>query len=295
MNLLKNFAAMYDDDIETEIFDGLGEVPAAWKEYFNVEPTAKYINPKTLYSGMGSVPEWKDGAPIPMDNPLKIGDGTITQVFYGMAIAAARKLVQYGEIAKIKRWAKSLGRSLGQTYGMTHADVLNDAFTTTYAIMGTVALISASHTASGSATRSNILASTALTPSALETPIVQGMNAVNHRGLNDPIIYNKLITVPSLRRTATKILNSEGEPGTADNDINTQRGMFALLIEPFASDSTTHWFLQAATHGLMSMHGMAPTPDEWMSRSSKSRIYSIEADFAVGVDFFEGMAGSQGA
>lgn len=295
MSLLVNFGAMYDDDIETKIFDGLGQVPSAWREYFNVEPTAKYVDSTTLYSGLGAVPQWKDGSPIPLDEPLKIGDNVITQLFYGMAIAVSRKLVQYGEIAKIMRWAQSLGRSLGQTYGQVHADVLNDAFTTTYASLGSVALISASHTAAGSATRSNIVASTALTPSSLETLITQGGNAVNYRGLNDPIIYTKLITVPSLRRTATKILQSEGEPGTADNDINTQRGLMRLILEPFASDSTTHWFLQAETHGLMSLHGLAPTTDEWMSRSSKSRCYSIEADFAVGVEHWEGMAGSQGA
>lgn len=295
MEMLVNFAAQYDADIETRIFDGLGEVPAPWKQYFNVEQTAKYVNNTTGYSGMGAVPQWKDGAPLPMDEAAKIFDNTITQLFYGMGFAASRKLVQYGEIAKIMRWAASLGRSLAQTYGQVHADVLNDAFTTTYASLGTVALISASHGSSGSATRSNILASTALTPSALETLIVQGGNHTNYRGLNDPIIFDKLITVPSLRRTAVKILQSDGEPGTADNDINTQKGMFSLVIDPFASDSTTHWFLQSATHGLMSLHGQLPTPDEYMVRATKSRVYSIEADFAVGVEFWEGMAGSQGA
>ena len=295
MNILVNFAAMYDNDIITQIFDGLGEAPAPWRSYYNIEETDRYIVSTTGYSGFGAMPQWKDGSDIPLDEPEKIYDNVITQEFYGMGFKASRKLVKYGELAKILRWAASLGRSLGQTYGQAHADVLNDAFTTTYASLGTVALASASHGSRGSATRSNINASAALTPANLEVLVVQGMNQTNYAGLNDPVMYNKLITVPSLRRQAVKIFQSEGESGTANNDINTQKGMMSVVIDPFMSDSTTHYFLQSANHGLRSVHGMLPEDDEYMERSSKSRVYTLEADFQVGVEFWEGMAGSQGA
>lgn len=295
MHLLKSFAAEYDDDIQTRIFDGMGSIPAMWREYFNVEETDRYIVSTTGYSGFGSMPKWGDGEPLPMDEAAKIYDNTITQEHYGMGFKASRKLVQYGEIARILRWAKSLGRSLAQLYGQTHADVLNNAFTTAYASLGAVALVAATHGSSGSATRSNINASAALTPANLEALIVQGLNHVNFRGLNDPITFDKLITVPGMRRTAVKLLQSTGEMATTDNDINTQQGMFKLLIEPFASDSTTHYFLQAADHGLRSVHGLLPDEDAYMEQSTKSRIYSLEADFQVGVEFWEGVAGSQGA
>jgi hypothetical protein len=173
--------------------------------------------------------------------------------------------------------------------------VLNDAFTTTYDSLGSVALISASHGSSGSATRSNIVASTALSVSSLETLIVQGQNHTNYRGLNDPIVFTKLITVPSLRRTAVKILQSELESGTTDNDINTQRGMMRLLIEPMAGDSTTHWFLQGDEHGLESLHGMTPEEESFVEDSTKSVVHTIEAHFTVGIEHWEGFAGSQGA
>jgi len=295
MNLLKNFAEMYDDDIETKIFDGLSAIPNAWREYFNVETTDKYTVSTTGYSGFGQMPEWKDGANIPLDQPSKIYDNTITQSFYGYGFKASRKLVKYGEIAKIMRWAKALGRGLAQLYSQEHADVLNDAFSTTYTSLGSVALISASHGSSGSSSRSNINASAALSHANLETLIVQGMNHQNYRGLRDPIVYTKLITVPALRRTALKILRSTQESGTTDNDINVHFNELRPIFDPFLSDSTTHYFLQAEDHGLRSVHGMMPEEDAYMERSSKSRVYTLEADFGVGVEFWEGVAGSQGA
>lgn len=293
--LLVNFAATFDDDIQTRLFDGLGEVPDVWRRYFNVEATSKFVNSTTGYSGFGAMPEWQDGTSLPMDEAVKIFDNVITQVSYGMGFKASRNHAKYGDIALILRWAAALGRGLGQTYGSVHADVLNNAFTTTHASLGSVALISASHTSSGAATRSNINASAALTPANLEVLIVQGMNHQNFRGLNDPIMYNKLITVPAMRRTAVKILQSNGEPFVNDNDINTQQGMFELVIEPFASDSTTHYFLQASTHGLMSLHGQTPRSNSYLEQSSESQVYQLSADFATGVEFWEGMAASQGA
>lgn len=261
MLLLKQFAAMYDDDIDTNILDGMGEIPQVWEEYFNKEQTRKYITSTTGYSGMGSAPKWADGAALPLDEPRKIYDNTITQEFYGFGFKASRKLLQYGDVGTILGWATALGRGLANTYGEVHADVLNNAFTTTWASLGTVALISASHGSMGSATRSNINASAALSPATLEVLIVQGLNHENYRGQKDPIRYNKLITVPALRRTATKILESVGETGTGNNDINTQLKMFKLLIDSFLEDSTTHYFLQAAKHGMRSLHGLLPTKD----------------------------------
>ena len=295
MSILTNFAAMYDTQIRTRVLDGIGEVPNLWRDYFNIRETAQYIESSTGYSGLGAMPLWADGEPVPLDVPELIYNNTITQEFYGMGFKASRNLIKYGDIATIMKWASALGRSLGQTYGSTHADVLNNGFTTTWSALGSVALISASHGSMGATTRSNINASAALTPATLEVLIAQGANMQTYRGLRDKVMYTKLITVPALRRQAAKILNSEGEMGTGNNDINTQKGMFQLLIDPFLEDSTTHYFLQGPGHGLESVHGQLPRRREYMDEPSESRVYTMSADFQVNIEQWEGMSGSQGA
>ena len=295
MSLLKNFAAMYDDDIRTRILDGIGEVPNVYQQYFEFRETDKYIESSTGYSGLGAMVEWDDGEPIPLDAPALIYNNTVTQEFYGMGFKASRQLIKYGDISTIMKWAASLGRSLGQTYGTVHADVLNNSFTTTWSALGSVALISASHGSMGSVTRSNINASAALTPATLEVLIAQGSNLQTYRGLRDPVKYDKLITVPALRRQAAKILDSDGEMGTGNNDTNTQRGMFSLVIDPFLEDSTTHYFLQGPGHGLESIQRQMPRRREYMDEPTESRVFTLSADFQVNVEQWEGMAGSQGA
>ena len=287
---------VYDKDITERIVDGIGEMPAAWREYFNVEATNDYIVKTAGFSGFGRMGEWKDGEDLPLDEASDVYDNTITQTFFGMGFAVSRKMVKYGNLRHVQRWADALVLSLADLYAYQHADILNDAFTTTYASLGNVALISASHTAEGSATRSNINASAALTPANLEVLIVQGLNMTDYRGKRAMIRYNKLIIPPALRRTAVKILQSDGESGTTDNDINTQRGMMSVVIDPFLTDgSATAYFLQAQMHGLTSLHGQAPTPKRYVTDSDEKLVHGLSADFGTGVEFWEGIAGSQGA
>lgn len=293
---LVQFPDEYDKDITTRIVDGIGEMPGAWREYFNVEPTNDYVVNTAGFSGFGRMGQWKDDEELPLDSPSDIYDNTITQVFYGMGFAVSRKFVKYNSLRKVQRWADALVLSLADLYGYAHAAILNAAFTTTYTSLGSVALISASHTSEGGATRSNILASSALTPANLETLITQGLNMTDYRGKRAQLRYTKLIIPPALRRTAVKILQSSNESGTADNDINTQRGMMSIVVDPFLTDgSSTAYFLQAPNHGLTSLHGQEAEPKRYVSESTERLIHGLSADFGVGIEFWEGIAGSQGA
>lgn len=287
----------YDANITTQIVDGIGEMPAEWRDYFNVDPTSKYVDQTAGYSGFGRMGEWKDDEELPLDDPSDIYDNSITQSFYGMGFAVSRKALQYGiGQRKVSRWAEALVLALADLYGYKHADILNGAFTDTWASLGNVALISASHTSEGGQTRSNINASSALTPANLEVLIVQGLNMTDYRGKRARMMYDKLIIPPALRRTAVKILQSSNESGTADNDVNTQRGMMRLIVDPFLTDgSTTAYFLQSARHGLISLHGQSPMPVRYVTESSQRLVHGLSADFATGVEFWEGVAGSQGA
>lgn len=296
MNLVQ-WPDEYDANITTRIVDGIGEMPSEWKMYFDVQPTTKYIEQTAGYSGFGRMGEWKDDEDLPLDTPSDIYDNSITQAFYGMGFAISRKAVQYGlSPRKYNKWAQALVLSLADLYGYKHADILNGGFTDTWSSLGNVALFSASHTSEGGATRSNINASAALTPANLEVLIVQGLNMTDFRGKRARMMYNKLIIPPALRRTASQILQSAGESGTANNDINTQRGMFEIVVDPFLTDgSTTAYFVQAPNHGLISLHGQAPLPERYMAPSAKRLVHGLSADFATSVEQWEGMAASQGA
>ena len=127
------------------------------------------------------------------------------------------------------------------------------------------------------------------------TILVQLINWINYRGLNDTIYANKLIVPPALRRIGKKILGSEGEQGTTDNDMNTHKDLgISLLVEPYLTSSTA-WFLQGPDHGLLSNFGMYPTAFSYAEDSSRSIVHGVEFDFLVGPEYPDGMAGTSGA
>lgn len=285
---------IFDKDVTERILDGIGEIPAEWREYFNVAQTDELYTKTARFSGFGRMGRWMDDEDIPLDEPVKISENEIRQIFFGQAFAVTRKMVQYGNSRHVLDWAGALVESLADLYGSTHADYLNTGFTTARASLGGQPLFSAAHVSSGSAVRSNLIAAAALTPANLEIAIVQGLNMTDYRGKRLRVRYTKLITPPSLRMTAAKILQSGGQPWTTDNDINTQKGMFRHIMDPYLDASATHWFLQGERHGLLSLHGMAPTPKRYTVPSNERLVHGLAADFNAGIEMWEGMAGSPG-
>jgi hypothetical protein len=293
--ILGAFPAEYDADITTRVMNGISSAPAPWREYCNVDTEEKASISLTNYSGFGQVPQWKDGESLPLDEALKIGDQVLTMVYYGLGFKVTRKHVRYGEARTIRSWADSLSRSVSQTYGVTHANLLNNAFTTTHSHFGTKTLCSATHTTAGVGTRANRPSTdTALTPANVEAMIVLALNWVNYRGLNDPFYPTKLVVPPALRRIARKITQSEHEPSTMDNDINVHKGLLQDLVDPFLTSTTAH-FLVAAGSGLQSIHGMLPEDITYTQDGERSLVKGVEFDFVTGVAYPDGVVGTSGA
>ena len=170
--LLESFSAMYNDDIVTKVMDGIGDLGkiAIWDKYVNIFEEKKLVVNTTAYTGFGTVGEWKDGEPLPMDHAELLYNSTLTMVRYGMGFKVSRAMQDYGEVRIINRWALSLIKSTHQCYEANHATLLNGSFTTTWSSMGNQPLISENHTTAGSETRSNkLVPAAALSPSSFKS------------------------------------------------------------------------------------------------------------------------------
>jgi hypothetical protein len=293
--VLTAFPAEYDASITTKVADGIAAAPMTFLEYCNVSDDARAVIKLTNYSGFGDVPQWKDGESLPLDEALKIGDQTLTMLFYGMGFVVTRQHVRYGEMRTINGWANSLARSAVQTMGVAGANLLNNAFTTTHSHFGTKTLCSTTHTTAGAGTRSNRGAGAALTPANWETLAIQGLNWVNYRGLNDAFEVNRMVVPPALRRIAKKILGSDGEPSTTDNDLNTHKGSCALTIEPKLSSTTAYFGLEAGVAELEFIFGQRPTPIRYTTDGEQSLVHGLAFDFVTGIGKPDGVIGDAGA
>lgn len=91
-----------------------------------------------------------------------------------------------------------------------------------------------------------------LTSTNLETVriLMTRTNAVDEFNREISIMPDVLLVPPELEQTADVILGSVQAPGTAQNDINTQRGRYRRISWRYLSD-TDGWILGKARQGLM--------------------------------------------
>lgn len=293
--LLSAFPKEYDLDVTTKILEGVGSETPVWQKYYRVFSDPKFTTNITNFTGFGAVPRWHDGKNLPLDEALKIGDFTVSQQGFGLGFRVTRDHDHYGQSRLVQDWGFSLGESAMNTLGLSHAGVLNNGTSTTFAWMDDKTLFSTTHTTVGNAVRANRPASdVALTADNLDALYVLGMNWVNKRGLRQGFKIQRLIVPPALWRVATQLAKSTLEPSTTDNEINVFNGLFEVVVDSHLS-STTAWSGQGPRHGMLSNFGRAIQTISYLEPSSESMVKGIKYDNVVSCEYPDGQVGTSGA
>lgn len=255
------FAALYDnvDKVVTGVLrDTLNELPAIWKQYFDIKSSDRKFERIQTITPFGSIPEKPEGNIYSLDL-LRAGyQKDFTHLEFGMGFEVTETALeddQYDQLSRSAEWLAFSARYTEETYA---ANILNLGFTTE-TTPDTVALFSTAHLLKGGGTAANRpspeadLSSTSLA-AALST--MQTETKLESGQLVAPIQEFHLIVHPSNEFLAERIVNSAGLPGSADNDLNPvkARRKINIVVNPLLSDSDA-WFLVARNkrqHGLTS-------------------------------------------
>jgi len=144
------------------------------------------------------------------------------------------------------RYTKALARAMAYTKQVKAATILNGAFSgTTYG--DGKALCVTDHPLVGGGTNSNRPAVAAdLNETSLEAAVIQLAGWTDERGLLIAAKPRKLVIPPALQFVATRLLDTEGRVGTADNDLNAIRNNGSIpegfTVNHYLTD-TDAWFL----------------------------------------------------
>jgi hypothetical protein len=147
------------------------------------------------------------------------------------------------------RYTKALARAMAYTKQVKAASILNSAFTgtgnPTYGD-GKV-LCATDHPLVSGGTNSNRPAVAAdLNETSLEAAVIQLAGWTDERGLLIAAKPRKLVIPPALQFVATRLLDTEGRVGTADNDLNAIRNNGSIpegyTVNHYLTD-TDAWFL----------------------------------------------------
>jgi hypothetical protein len=202
-----------------------------------------------------------------------------------------------------KRYVKALAKSMANTKEVKGADVLNNAFSSSFTGGDGVSLINSSHPLAGGGTAANRASTMAdLNEASLEDALIDISTFTDDRGLTISVQADKLVIPPQLVFVADRILNSQQRSGTADNDINAIRNTGVLpggyVVNHYLSDPDAFFVLTSVNsmgEGLK-MFQRSPMETSMEPDFSTGNIrYKARERYSFGFSDWRGIYGSQGA
>jgi hypothetical protein len=273
------------------------------KEYealYDWETSEKAYEEDVQITGFGLAPVKPQGQPLEFDSEFQGFVTRYVHIAYALGYAVTFEELQdnlYEEVSM--RRAKANAFSINQTVENVAAFLYNNAFVTTYFTTADgAALISTSHVNATGGTWSNQLSpGAALSEAALEDICIQIMGTQNDRGLLINVMPVSLHVPRQLWFVANRILRSERQSGTANNDINVLKATNVfpggIKLNHFFS-SPTAWFVRTnCPNGMTAFWRNKPILEKDNDFSTKSALASTYMRFSVGCTDPRGIFGSQ--
>ena len=190
-------------------------------EIYETETSDRSFEEETKLSGFGSAPTKSEGASIEYDTAQEAFTARYTHETVAMGFAITEEAIEdnlYDSLSA--RYTKALARAMAYTKQVKAASLLNGAFSGTTYGDGSF-LCATDHALVNGGTNSNRPTVGAdLNETSLEAAVIQIGQWTDERGLKIATQPKKLIIPSDLQFVATRLLETEGRVGTADNDIN---------------------------------------------------------------------------
>jgi len=247
-----NFAKDLVPGVKTWFGQKYKEYPIEYLDIFEKGNSTKAFEEEAGVTGFGLAAVKTEGAGIAYDEQEQGFVSRYTHVTYGLGFIITREMYEDGIAVTVAlRRANALAFSIRQTKEIIGANILNRAFTAAYT-MGTNSdgkeLCATDHPNKSGGTWRNELATAAdLSEAALEQACIDIAAFTTDRGLKICRTVQKLIIPTALEFDAMRILESIGQSGSANNDINAIRASKkfpqGIAVNHYLTDSDA-WFIK---------------------------------------------------
>jgi len=228
----------------------------------------KYTSDKAFEEDVGAAmfglaPVKTEGGAISYDTAEQAFIDRYTHVTYGLGFIITREMHDDGISATVAlRRAGALAFSIRQTAETVAANILNRAFNSSYTYGDGLELCSTAHVNQSGGTWRNELATAAdLSEASLEQACIDIAGFTNDRGLKIAVRPMKLIIPKELMFEASRILESQLRPGTADNDINALKKMGMIpeiVVNHYLTDTDAFFIKTDCPDGMKYFERRAP-------------------------------------
>ena len=245
-------------------------------EIFTEETSERAFEEETLITGFGAAPTKSEGASVEFDSAAEQWTARYVHETVALAFAITEEAVEdnlYDTLSR--RYTAALARSMAYTKQVKAANVLNNAFSSSFPGGDGKELIATDHPTVQAGTQSNEPSTAAdLSESSLENAINSIGGFADDRNIPVAVQARKLVIPKELAFTAQRILKSELRVGTADNDVNAlnSMGMFpeGYVVNHYLTDTDAFFILTDLTNTGLKMFQRRPLKT------------SMEPDFETG-------------
>ena len=269
-------------------------------EIFDTETSDRAFEEEVMLSGFAQAQVKPEGSGVTFDNAQETFTARYSHETIALAFSITEEAIEdnlYDRLAS--RYTKALARSMANTKQVKAANVLNNAFSSSFTGGDGVELCSTAHPTIAGTFANELSTSADLNETSLEQSLIDIAALTDERGLKIAARGVKMIIPSELQFTAERLMKSSQRVGTADNDINAIASMGMIpqgyVVNNFLTDTDAFFIKTDVPNGLkMFVRSPIKTAMEGDFDTGNVR-YKARERYSFGFSDPRGIFGSPGA
>ena len=224
-------------------------------EIFATENSDRAFEEEVMLSGFANAQVKPEGSGVTFDNAQETFTARYTHETIALAFAITEEAIEdnlYDRLAS--RYTKALARSMANTKQVKAANVLNNAFNSSFAGGDGKELCATDHPTIAGTVKNELSTSADLNETSLEQSLIDIAALTDERGLKIAARGVKMIIPSELQFTAERLMKSQGRTATADNDINAVVSMGMVpqgyRVNNYLTDTDAFFIITDVPNGL---------------------------------------------
>ena len=269
-------------------------------QIFDIENSDRAFEEEVMLSGFANASVKPEGSSVNFDTAQESFTARYTHETLALAFSIAEEAIEdnlYDRLAS--RYTKALARSMANAKQVKGANVLNNAFDSSFTGGDGVELCSAVHPIVAGTFKNELSTAADLNETSLEQSLIDIAAMTDERGLKIAAKGVKMIIPSALQFTAERLMKSQGRTGTADNDINAVGNMGMIpqgyVVNHYLTD-TDAFFIKTDVPNGLKMFVRAPIKTAMEGDFETGNVrYKARERYSFGFSDPRGIFGSPGA
>ena len=270
------------------------------KEIYETESSDRSFEEEVALAGFDAAPVKNEGSAISYDNAQESYTARYNHETIAMGFMITEEAMEDNLYDSLSgRYTKALARAMAYTKQVKAATPLNNGFTSYQSGDGVVMFSTAHPLVSGGTNSNRPTTGADLNETSLEAAVIQVAKWTDQRGLLIAARPRRLIVPPDLMFVATRILDSENRPATADNDVNAIKNNGTIpegyRVNHYLTDTNAWFMVTDVPNGMKHFERAAMTTAMDGDFNTGNVRYKARERYSFGVSDPLGMYGSPGS